>query len=132
MEEYYERKQVGKVWGFEDWIINSPMYCGKILRMHEGWESSLHYHPKKHETMVCIHGKILVELYPEGNVDARIPTYTIMTGEDRTRIVLPPNTKHRFSTPFGESGEMIEFSTTHDDEDVVRLAVSHPLEKLDV
>jgi D-lyxose ketol-isomerase len=132
MAEYYERKRVNKEWGTEDWVINSPMYCGKILRMFEGWESSLHYHPVKHETMMCINGKLLVEVYDEGDVEATKPMFIILDSNDRTRIVLPPNTKHRFSTPFGEGGELIEFSTTHDDEDVVRLALSHPLENLNV
>ena len=132
MADYYERKRVEKDWGYEDWVINSPFYCGKVLRMWPDWESSLHYHPIKHETMMCIQGKMLVELYPEGELEEGKPVFIMLDGTERTRIVLPPNTKHRFSTPFGESGELIEFSTTHDDNDVVRLEVSHPLEHLDV
>ena len=44
-------KLVEKDWGHEIWMANnqSENYCGKILRINQGYNSSLHFHLDKHE-----------------------------------------------------------------------------------
>jgi oxalate decarboxylase/phosphoglucose isomerase-like protein (cupin superfamily) len=119
------RTVVNKLWGVEDWIVNTPLYCGKVLVMHEGWQSSLHYHPIKDETMLCIDGCCVVEVYPQGIEGSK--EFIAMRAEDRSALRLPPNTPHRFMTSMGNTCTLVEFSTTHSDEDVVRFENSKEL-----
>ena len=42
-------KLVPKGWGYEKWIVNSPLYCGKILWFCKDKKCSWHYHKKKDE-----------------------------------------------------------------------------------
>ncbi|MBI5804233.1 cupin domain-containing protein [Candidatus Pacearchaeota archaeon] len=100
-------KKVQKVWGSEEWIVNNERYCGKILNLKKGFQSSLHHHKNKHETFYILKGKVLIEV--EGNEK-------IMNAGDVQ--LLEPNTKHRF-TPLVDS-KIIEFSTHHDDKDTYR------------
>jgi len=100
-------KTVNKVWGREKWIVNCPDYCGKLLLVHKGASSSLHYHPKKKETFYVLEGK------------ARL---TVGNKEVSTPITIEPNTPHRF---YGITDTVIlEVSTFHSDDDVVRMEES--------
>lgn len=114
---------VPKVWGEEEWVVNIPgMYCGKVLRLTGGFQCSLHYHPIKTETFYILSGIVQLE--------TRMPDYR-QSGEFRTlevgnSITLPPGLAHRFASV--EGAVIIEFSTTHSDNDVVRIEESGPLE----
>lgn len=102
-------KNVDKVWGREEWIVNRE-YCGKLLYLNKGHQCSLHYHNNKDETFYVLEGKVLMEY----NKDKK----TMVKGET---IHIPQKMKHRF---FGlEDSIIIEFSTHHKDND------SHRLEK---
>src|SRR3989344_8467315 len=100
-------KKIKKLWGSEEWLVNNEKYCGKILNLKKGFQSSLHYHKNKHETFYLLDGKVLMEV--EGNKKI------MKTGDVQ---ILEPKTKHRF-TPLVNS-KIIEFSTHHDDEDTYR------------
>ena len=39
-----------KGWGYENWLVNTELYCGKILHFNHGKQCSLHYHKIKDET----------------------------------------------------------------------------------
>ena len=96
-----------KVWGYEDWIVNTPDYCGKRLFLKEGFRCSLHYHRVKDEAFYVEEGSVLLEIGPE--------TLYLSPG-DAVRI--PPRTLHRFS---GLADSVIfEFSTHHDERDSYR------------
>jgi len=104
---------VRKGWGSETWIINNDKYCGKILRVTAGHRGSMHFHKLKHETFYIDEGHLVLEL-----ID---PT----TGEMYTRNLksgdsyeLPPLTMHRFIAT--TDVKIIEFSTSHFDEDTYR------------
>lgn len=117
-----EREYRAKAWGLEEWLVNSDLYCAKLLWISPNWMCSLHYHPKKSETMICIDGLVRVEYYlPDG---ARRDT--ILIGWRRDVINLPTGTPHRFWAMEDEGGLLLEVSTHHDDEDVVRLEPSQP------
>ncbi len=100
-------KTVYKIWGREEWIANSPAYCGKRLSLYRGYQCSLHMHPIKAETFFVERGRVLMQL---GEVE------TVLSAGDS--VYIPPKTWHRFG---GLHDSLIfEFSTTHDDNDVVR------------
>lgn len=108
---------VEKLWGQEIWMVNDE-YCGKILRVKPGYMCSLHYHPVKRETFYVQAGSVTLErVTNEGNfIELLFP------GDSRT---IPAHTPHRFSSYTG--AQIIEVSTHHSDEDVVRLAPSRQL-----
>lgn len=107
-------KIVEKVWGHEEWIVNTDNYCGKRLILKKGYQSSLHYHKTKDETFYVDKGKVLLELNSQK---------IIMNLEDAQRIM--PNQTHRFSGL--EDSVILEFSTKHDEHDVVRLEESRKI-----
>jgi len=107
-------KEVEKAWGEEIWLVNSGKYCGKLLLLDRGAESSYHYHKNKTETFYAIEG------------------YAVLTVEGKEYILAPfarpktiePKEKHKFR---GITETVIlEISTYHDEADVVRLTESKP------
>jgi quercetin dioxygenase-like cupin family protein len=108
------QKKVEKVWGTEEWIVNNERYCGKILNLNKGFRCSIHHHKEKHETFHILSGRILLELNN---------TKKLMTaGETQT---IKQNEKHRFTGL--EDSKIIEFSTTHKEEDSYRDSKSEPI-----
>lgn len=103
---------VSKVWGREIWLVNEPEYCCKMLEINKGASGSLHYHPVKKETFIVANGKIRLE-YGQN-------VATMMAGP--TAITLLPGTPHRFKAL--KDSAILEVSTHHDDQDVVRLEES--------
>lgn len=102
---------VQKIWGSERWLVNNDLYCGKILYFYGGHAGSLHYHRKKHETFLLNVGSVVVEVG-----DAR---HRLYPGD---LIDVPAGTSHRITAL--RDAELWEFSTPHDDDDVVRLEPS--------
>ena len=51
-------KIVQKGWGYEKWICNSEMYCGKLLFFNAGMKCSYHYHKIKDETFYVQSGEL--------------------------------------------------------------------------
>ena len=104
-------KTVKKVWGEEIWLVNSE-YCGKLLVVNPGTCSSYHYHRKKTETFFCFEG--YGHLTVEGKKYNLAPFLRPKTIE--------PYEKHSFTCDAGMV--LIEISTHHDDDDVVRVSES--------
>jgi mannose-6-phosphate isomerase-like protein (cupin superfamily) len=102
---------VKKAWGIELVHCNEPEYCGKTLVIRDGGKSSLHFHRVKKETFYVKSGVVRLEL--DGQEEFLYP------GDART---IAPGIPHRFSSVRG--AEILEFSTHHDDADVVRLEPS--------
>jgi mannose-6-phosphate isomerase-like protein (cupin superfamily) len=103
----------------EEWLVNNEEYCAKLLWITPGFQCSLHYHPIKHETFVALDGLIRVE-YHDGGKHCE----TLLSGKRRDTLTIPPNTPHRFWALGFEGGLLLEISTTHSDEDVVRIESS--------
>lgn len=105
-----------KSWGWEEWIVNNELYCGKRLHFDVSHGStSLHFHVKKHETMYVERGTFC------------ITTVDTATGESHENIlregesiVIPPNTPHRISARIAPA-ILVEFSTHHEDSDSYRI-----------
>ena len=112
-------KKVEKEWGYELWLANNKNhdYCGKILHINKGHESSLHYHEKKHETMYVLKGKLEVML-----VDTEMgvvgSVHTLREGE---AIEIDRCVPHRLYAV--EDVDIIESSTFHMDSDSKRKGV---------
>lgn len=51
----YENKE-DKPWGYEKVVINTEKYMTKKLYIKKGYQTSMHYHPNKDETMHLISG----------------------------------------------------------------------------
>ena len=105
--------QVEKLWGYEDWLYNGDAgYCMKILELEPGFQSSLHYHPVKHETMLVVDGCCDMEW--GGKIQRLVKGHC---------VILPPKMPHRFRAINGPC-TIVEASSHHDDADVVRLEPS--------
>ena len=105
-------KEVQKLWGCELWHHNDTDYCMKTLELRHGAQSSLHYHRKKRETFLVTYGT--VEIQTSG------AWLALQTGDS---ITLEPGVAHRFRAATTVA-RVVEASTMHDDEDVVRLEPS--------
>lgn len=102
-------KTVKKKWGKEVWLVNNDKYCAKFLYVDKGAQSSYHYHPIKQETFIPWEGEVLLNI--KGTEFILEEPYTIN-----------PNTPHSF---YGITDAVIlEVSTPHSDEDIVRLTES--------
>ena len=110
---------VQKKWGEEFWLVNNELYCCKILRIFPGGHSSLHYHRQKDETFIVQKGSCCLTI----GDNASVTPVRILQAWDVVRIY--PGSSHQFWVP-GDLEECIvlEVSTHHDEEDVVRLSES--------
>ena len=98
---------VEKQWGTETVIANNERYCGKVMRLKEGWQCSLHHHKIKDETFYVLEGIVWFE---HGD-----RSFELRAGDT---VHVAPGTKHRFGGI--TSAIMIEVSTPHSDDDVYR------------
>jgi len=114
-----QSKIINKVWGQEIWYSNvdekDKNYCGKILKLKKGYRCSFHMHPKKDETFYLQSG--LLRMKVEDKV------YLMKPGDT---LRLKPNTFHSFLGL--ENSVILEASTFHSDDDVVRKTESEMLE----
>ena len=95
-----------KVWGEEHWIVNKE-YCGKKLVLKRGYRCSIHWHKVKDEVFYILSGRVLMEVNGEAKVL-----------EPGMKQYIRPGDKHRFTGLL--DSEIMEFSTTHVEEDSYR------------
>lgn len=112
-------QQIDKAWGSELVLVNEPEYCAKILNILPRKKCSLHYHNQKKETFIVQSGVIRLEWR---DVRGTPINQLLFLNESRT---IMPGTPHRFSSV--EGGKILEISTHHSDEDVVRIEPSGDL-----
>lgn len=109
-----------KVWGYEVWLHNSPLYCAKLLVISPGMQCSLHRHRVKTETFFVLQGEVRIEL--------GLATEHKTVGDS---VHVPVGTWHRFGNPntsdFGDQVILLEVSSHHDDADVERFEESGPI-----
>ena len=118
-KDFDRMKHVSKGWGSELWIINSSLYCGKLLRFEPGKKCALHYHGVKDETFYIGSGIVVVH-YCENVSDyieqarGKIPMrYRILTEGESFHV--PPGMVHMIEAR--TYTKIFEFSTRHDDLD---------------
>lgn len=117
---------VTKKWGYELWIENNPMYCGKHLHVIPNKKCSVHYHKNKKETFYVINGELILEYSDSLNkLDwenmIKINMQYLSKGDCFT---LDPMTAHRFYSAGSSSCDFIEISSHHDDDDSYRIIES--------
>jgi len=100
-----------KEWGVETTIVNTDKYCGKLSHVNAGSAGSLHYHKIKDETLYLKEGFVIIEL------DDAV---SLLNPGDSVNI--KAGSKHRFTAL--TNSIIFEFSTNHNDKDVVRLEKS--------
>jgi mannose-6-phosphate isomerase-like protein (cupin superfamily) len=111
------------LWGREDIIHNDHRYCGKFLHLKPNYQCSLHYHLIKHETFTAIDGTVWVEYYP---IETNERIITMLRGWAHDSLTVPAGMPHRFWTTDPDGAVLAEFSTPHNDDDVVRITDSRP------
>lgn len=114
-----------KNWGYELWIENNNLYCGKHLHIIPNKKCSVHYHKIKKETFYIISGSLVLEYSQNLGLDAwesnQYNKIILNTGEFYT---IDPYTAHRFYTHRSTPCDFIEISTHHDDKDSFRIIPS--------
>jgi mannose-6-phosphate isomerase-like protein (cupin superfamily) len=105
---------VVKDWGYEDWLCNNSLYCGKILMMNANSNFSMHYHMKKDESWYILSGKM------------RFNWIDTKTSAQHTAILsqgdvchIPPGLPHQLIAI--ETTHVIETSTEHFETDSHRV-----------
>jgi len=97
-----------KDWGQELWLENNSLYCGKILILNKAWQCSYHKHPKKTETFTVMSGRVILVIGNE---------CTLLVPSDC--VTIPRKTWHSF-IGVDSSNVIVETSTPHSDDDVIR------------
>lgn len=114
-----------KDWGEELWMVNNPGetgYCFKILKIRSRWSSSIHFHLKKDECFYVKSGLVLLEISKTSQWSEELVHSIILKPNQNQWIRICPNQAHRFVAIF--PSVIWEVSSTHRDEDVIRLAKS--------
>lgn len=114
-----ECTEVLKKWGRERIIFNNKdlNLCIKELCLDASkrlYESSLHYHPIKDEVFIVQKGVILFREI----VDNSIVERQLIPGDV---VQLPRGKKHQFACGSDKDAVILEISTWHSDNDVVRV-----------
>lgn len=127
MDEHskFDRLYTPKQWGEEELIVTTEEYTGKLLWVKPDWMCSLHYHPRKSETFMCILGGVWVQI-AEPATGAIVENH-FLRGASRDSLDIPRGTPHRFLNDGPDTALLVEFSSPHDDEDVVRIEPSQPI-----
>lgn len=115
---------VNKVWGFEEIPVNTESYCGKRLKVREGFQTSWHYHKVKDEVLLVAEGRCSVSWSDE---DTPLGARCVVLMPGMSFRVFP-GVRHRIRSDMGYDAFLIEFSTHHDDSDTVRLLPGGPIE----
>lgn len=110
-------KFVEKEWGHEIWMANNEKenYCGKILRINQGYNSSLHFHMGKHETFYITKGSLQVDLID--TIDGVKITKILNEGDI---MEIDRGQPHQLIA-FDGDVEFVEISTFHKDSDSKRI-----------
>ena len=104
-----------KGWGRELWLVNSDLYCGKIMELSKGKRCSIHFHKLKDETFYILSGHVQMNLFENGYPGE--PTSFAMKPGDTVHI--PQQLIHQFIGL--KESRILEMSTQHFESDSYRL-----------
>jgi hypothetical protein len=113
------QKRTAKIWG-QEILLHNGSYCAKLLQYDGVRTSSRHYHEKKHETFVVVHGTFDIEWHM---LDAPEVKGAKRFGPGAC-LVLEPRTVHRVTCLTPAGGMIVEASSNDDQSDCVRLEPS--------
>jgi D-lyxose ketol-isomerase len=116
-----------KGWGYEVWMANCELYCGKLLVLYGNLQCSVHYHKLKTETFYLQDGLILLRLWEEPNelyecaaAFSPLPCPDEFLMHPGDRVDIAPHTPHQFRGVDPKS-TIIEISTQHFEDDSYRI-----------
>jgi len=112
-------KEVTKLWGKEEWLVNNEVYCAKYLNLIRGYQCSLHFHKIKDETFYVVEGVVKLEVLKSMQPCDIYNKNTVMMNKGE-QFRLRPGTIHRFSA-YTPKAKILEISTTHFDSDSYRI-----------
>lgn len=104
-----------KGWGYELWFDNRPEYCGKLLFFKKGKFLSWHVHFDKVESFFLLSGKVRLLVSEQDDI-SKAAEIILEPGD--TYFVYP-GLRHRMIGI--EDSQLIEVSTTHKEEDSIRI-----------
>jgi mannose-6-phosphate isomerase-like protein (cupin superfamily) len=105
-----------KGWGHEEWIWNSPNFCGKLLVFKPNKRCSYHYHKLKFEVFRVIKGSFVLYAGWTDNIE-EAQKIDLNVGDS---YPIPLNLRHQMiAGPFG--GTIMEVSTEHFELDSYRI-----------
>jgi mannose-6-phosphate isomerase-like protein (cupin superfamily) len=104
-----------KAWGYELWIANHEMYCGKLLVFNKDKKFSMHYHLIKEESWYVSKGEFE---YRWIDTEAAEVKSTLIREGDVVDLVLGQPHQLRALT---EGATIFEVSTKHYEEDSYRV-----------
>lgn len=110
-----DRVFVEKGWGYEDWIYNGDLYCGKTLSFNAGKKCSFHYHKIKDEVLFLHSGAILMKYSETDDFDSA-ESVLMLPG---MAFHVTPGLRHQMIAQ--EDSLIYEFSTHHEDSDSYRI-----------
>lgn len=99
VKKEYENK-IDKPWGYEKILILTEKYLTKELYIKEGFQTSLHYHKNKDETMYILSGSGYVEFEDKKEYFSKNDTISIKLGIIHSIVALENTILHEVSTPF--------------------------------
>jgi len=111
----YQGERYEKAWGYELWIINNELYCGKLLVFKANKQFSMHYHLLKDEAWYISKGKF--EYKYINTESAELKSRIVKEGDC---IHLMPGQPHQMLA-LTEGATIFEVSTQHFDSDSYRV-----------
>ena len=117
VENLAKAKIVEKESGREICMANNSFhdYCGKILQINQGYNTSLHFHLQKHETFYITKGSLQVDLID--TIDGVKITKILNQGDV---MEIDRGQPHQLIA-FDGDVEFVEISTFHKDSDSKRI-----------
>mgnify|MGYP000846962652 FL=1 len=111
----YQGERHEKAWGYELWIINNELYCGKLLVFNKDKSFSMHYHLLKDEAWYISKGK-----FQYTYIDTETAEYHQIIVKEGDCIHLLPGQPHQMLA-IEEGSCIFEVSTQHFDSDSYRI-----------
>lgn len=113
-KQHYKYPYTHKIWGGEQILVNTDLYCAKLMWVSAHYQCSMHRHLIKDETFIVLEGDVVLELEDK-----------IIRMEKGDRVHVPRGSWHRFRNQNnavfpGFPSKILEISTHHDDADVER------------
>jgi NDP-sugar pyrophosphorylase family protein len=99
-KEYENRED--KPWGYERIIVNNPKYLVKELYIKKTYRTSIHYHPKKDESMHVLEGEGYLDFSKEKKRESMRAGSVVRIEPNRTHSIVAT-----------ENMRIFEYSTPH-------------------
>ena len=113
----YPGERHEKAWGYELWIINNELYCGKLLVFKKDKSFSMHYHLLKDEAWYISKGE-----FQYTYIDTETAKHHQVIVREGDCIHLMPGQPHQMLA-IEEGSCIFEVSTQHFDSDSYRIGM---------